>query len=299
MIKRIFATGWTNFKRNSYLSFSAVGVMSIALILLVSLIGINLLSDKTIASLQEKVDVSVYFKLDANEEQIGALRSETESLAEVKSVEYISREQALEMFKERHKDDLLIQESLGELEDNPLQASLNVKAMEASQFSNIVKSIEGSKFSGTIDSINFFENEDVISRIQAFATNIRNWGVLIMLTLGLIAVLVTFNTIRLTIYNQRKEIEIMKLVGASNWQIRAPYIAEGTFYGLFAALISLAIIYPVLYTISDKIEAFTTSTNLFDYFVRYSYQIIPLVVIVGIALGVTSSFFAIRKHLKV
>lgn len=299
IFKRVFKSGWINFKRNSYLSFGATGVMTIALFLLVVLYGVNFLTEQTVISLQEKIDVSAYFTVDAKEEQILAVKSDLENLSEIKKVEYISRENALEIFKEKHKDDVLIKDSLAELDGNPLQASLNIKAGDSAQYGSIVKFLEGNRLSSVIDKINFYENEGAINRIQSISNGLQKWGLMVTIALVLIAVMVTFNTIRLTIYNQKQEIEIMRLVGASNWQIRAPFLVEGGLYGLFAGLVTLVIVYPGLYSVSDKISSFVPSVNLFGYFARFSYQIIPMVLFLGIALGVTSSIIAIRKHLKI
>lgn len=298
-IKRIFNSGWTNFKRNSYLSFGATGVMAITLFLFIGLIALNFLTKELVSSLQEKIDVSAYFSLDAKEEQILAIKSDLESLPEIKNIDYITREKALELFKEKHKDDTLIQESLKELDENPLQASLNIKAKNSNQYAGIVKSLEKNKLASVIDKINFYENEGVISRVQAISSGLKKWGFLITIVLALIAVLVTFNIIRLTIYNQKQEIEIMRLVGASNWQVRGPYLVEGGLYGLFASIVTLAVVYPILYSVSDKISAFASSVNLFSYFTHFSYQIIPMVVLAGISLGVISSVIAIRRHLRI
>ena len=129
--------------------------------------------------------------------------------------------------------------------------------------------------------------------------SVKTWGAAAGLMLALIAVLVTFNTVRLTIYNQKQEIEIMRLVGASNWHIRGPYLAEGGFYGLFAALIALVIFYPIVYLVSDKISYFAESVDLLAYFGRGFAQVLLLTVGLGVLLGVASSFIAIRRHLKI
>ena len=273
--------------------------MAITLFLFTVLIGLNFLTKEVVVSLQEKIDVSAYFSSSSVEDQILSVKSDLESLPEVKNVEYVSRDEALQIFKGKHETDSLIQESLAELDENPLQASLNIKAKDASQYASIVKFLEKNKFADTIEKINFYENEGAISRIQSISNGMKSWGLLVTLVLALIAMLVTFNTIRLTIYNQKQEIEIMRLVGASNWQIRGPYIVEGGIYGFFAGIISLAVIYPGIFSVSDKISAFIPSVNLFSYFIHFSYQIIPMVLIVGIALGVVSSSVAIKRHLKI
>ncbi len=298
-LERIFNVGWTNFKRNSYLSLGTTGVMTLVLLLFSGLMAVNFLSSTIISGLEDKVDISVYFKNEASDTEIGAVRQELENLGSVAKVEYISREQALNDFKQRHAGDVLIQESLNELDGNPLQASLNVKASEPSGYPSIVQFLEANKFRSLVDKINFYENEQVIKRVQSISGGLRNWGFLATMMLAMIAVLVTFNTVRLTIYNQRHEIEIMRLVGGSNWHIKAPYLVEGGLYGALAAAITFVVFYPTAYLISPKIESIMPGVSLIGYFVSNGIQFIFLVSFIGILLGMASSFVAIRRFLKV
>jgi len=291
--------GWTNFKRNSYLSFGTTGVMVLVLMLFSGLMVVNFLSSTIVGSLEDKVDISVYFKNEASEVEIGEVKGQLENLNSVVRVEYVSQGQALSDFKERHAGDALIQESLAELGDNPLQASLNIKADDSSEYPAIVEFLEANKFRSLVDKINFYENEQVIKRVQSISSGMRNWGFLATVILSVVAVLVTFNTIRLTIYNQRQEIEIMRLVGGSNSHIKAPYLVEGGMYGILAGIITLFVFYPVVYFVSPKVESLIPGVSLIGYFVSNGFQYIFLVVFVGVLLGVASSFIAIRRFLKI
>lgn len=298
-LKRIFNAGWTNFKRNSYLSFGTTGVMVLVLLLFSALMALNFLSLKIISSLQEKVDVTAYFKVEANEGEIMRVKEDLQERTEVTKVEYISQEKALEEFKANHAGDVLIQDSLAELSSNPLQASLNIKAMNPSQYAAIANYLEANKFRSLIDKINFYENEQVINRVESISHGLQNWGFSLTIALALVAVLVTFNTIRLTMYNQRQEIEIMRLVGGSNWHIKAPYLIEGGLYGVFAAVVALIIFYPIVYLVSPKVEMLMPNAGLMGYFVSNAFQYIFLIFSVGILLGVVSSLVAIRRFLKI
>lgn len=297
-IRSVLNKGWINFRRNHYLSVAATGIMSLSLVLFLGLLATQFITNKVVVSLQEKVDISAYFKTDATEEDIMKMKSDLSARADIKSVDYTSREQALEEFKKRHEGDPLIQESLAQLDENPLAASLNIKTQNIGQYASIVSFLEGSKFKEFIDKINFYENQTVIERIEKLSMSLKTWGLTAIALIALIAALVTFNTVRLTIYNQKREIEIMRLVGASNWHIRGPYLVEGGFYGLFAALIALAVFYPIVYAVSDKITYFTEAVDLQKYFVGGVIQIVPLTVLFGMTLGTLSSLIAIRKHLK-
>ena len=298
-LKRIWRAGWTNFKRNSYLSLGTTGVMVLVLLLFSALMAINFLSLKIVASLNEKVDVTAYFKTDANEDEIMKVKEDLQDNNLVRGVEYVSREQALDNFKSSHAGDVLIQESLAELNDNPLQASLNIEAVDTSKYASIVTYLEANKFRSLIDKINFYENEQVISRVEKISQGLQDWGFLLTIALAFVAVLVTFNTVRLTIYNQKQEIEIMRLVGGSNWHIKAPFLVEGGLYGVFAAMLALVIFYPLIYLASPKVETLVPNASLLGYFTSNGIQYGLLVFSVGILLGVISSFVAIHRFLKV
>jgi cell division transport system permease protein len=297
--QRVFSVGWVNFKRNTYLSFGTTGVMVLVLILFSSLLAMNFISNKIVTSLEQKVDITAYFKNEASEEEIMVVHGDLDALPEVGDIRYVSRNEALDDFNRAHAGDPLITESLKELGDNPLQASLNIKATDSQYYANIVNFLEGNKYRVLIDKINFYENEQVINRVRSISGAVQNWGFLAMVMLAVVAVLVTFNTIRLTIYNQKQEIEIMKLVGGSNWFIRGPYLVEGALYGVFAAVIALAIFYPAVYVASPKISALIPEVDMFAYFIGNFYQFIPLIFAAGIILGVMSSMIAIRRFLHI
>jgi cell division transport system permease protein len=298
-LQRVISHGWINFKRNSYVTFGTTGVMALVLILFLGLIAVNFLSNVLVTALENKVDVSVYFKQDTTDDAVAEVKKDLESLNTVKTVQFISREEALAMFKERHAQDALIQESLAELETNPLQASLNVKAVDTGQYASIVGFLETHKLRTTIDKINFYENEAVIGRVRSISQSAQQWGFVVTTVLAIIAVLVAFNTVRLTIYNQKSEIEIMRLVGGSNWYIRAPYLVEGSLYGIFAGVLALVVFYITAASISPKVALVMPGVSLIGYFIGNVIQITLLVVVVGVGLGITSSFIAIRRFLRV
>ena len=297
--KRIFRTGWLNFKRNSYLSFGTTGVMALVLLLFSGLVVVNYVSNQIVSGLEDKVDVTVYFKNDATDTQINSVKQDLENNPAIASVTYVSKDQALADFKTKHAGDALIQQSLAELANNPLQASLNVKAKDSTQYASVVTFIEGNRLRSVIDKINFYENEAVINRVESISTGVRNWGLLLTFLLAVIAVLVTFNTIRLTIYNQKNEIEIMRLVGGSSWHVRAPFLVEGALYGIFAGIVSIAIFYPALWFVSTKARTLLPGISIIGYFVSNTLEFVALTILAGIALGVISSFIAIRRFLKI
>jgi len=296
---RVFRAGLNNFRRNSYVSFGTTGVMALVLFLFLGLMAINFLSGVVVSGLEGKVDVSVYLKEEATDDDVTQLRADLEKLSTVARVDYVSRERALADFRERHAQDALIQESLAELETNPLQASLNIKANDTGDYASIVSYIETHPLRSVLDKINYYENEAVIGRVQRISSSMQEGGMLATLVLAIIAVLVAFNTVRLTIYNQKQEIEIQRLVGASNWYIRAPYLVEGGMYGIVAAAIALVVWYAGAAVISSKVALVMPGVSLIGYFGGNLPQVVGLTLIAGIALGIVSSLIAIRRFLRV
>lgn len=294
---RIIKSGVTSFWRNKWLSSSAISMMSLAILGITSLLLVNVLINSLTANLEDKIDISVYFNLDASEDEILDARVDLVKLSEVRSAEYISTEEALKRFKSKHQDNNILMQSLDELDSNPLEASLNIKAQQASQYESIVGFFDQEKYSKIIDKINYLENKAVIARLTSITRSIRQIGLVILLVLAGLAVLVTFNTIRLTIYSSRKEIKVMKLVGASNWFAKGPFIVEGALYGVIAAIISLFVLYPFLWYLSPKITSYLPSTDLFYFFQANIIVLFLIQILVGVFLGTVSSLVAIRRYL--
>ncbi|MBU2219174.1 ABC transporter permease [Patescibacteria group bacterium] len=302
-VKRVIKAGFINFWRNGWVSLATVLVVIITLFSIGSLIFAKAILSSTLAQIQDKVDVSVYFKTDADEQDILALKSKLEKTGEVKSVEYISSEQALENFKERHKDNALIMQSLEELESNPLGAVLNVKAKETSQYESIAKSLEISSGlsaeTSIIDKINYYQNRVVIDRLTKILDSTKRLGIIISIILIIISLLVTFNTVRLAIYSSREEIGIMRLVGASGKFISGPFVIEGIMHGIIASIVTMALFYPCTLWLGKMTQNFFGGINIFEYYVSNFVQLFLIILGTGIILGAISSFIAVRRYLKV
>jgi len=296
---RIIKSGWLSFIRNRLLSMAAILVITIALLVTVSLTFFNYTVQIITASLRDKVDVTVYFNTDTPEDRILRIQKSLAMMDDVKNIEYVSRENALINFKEKHKDNSILLRSLDELDENPLQPSLNIKTYTASQYGAITNFLESSVYNSAINKINYKQNEALINRFANLVKNTGRFAIGLTIVLSLMAILVTFNTIRLAIYNWRDEIGVMKLVGASNWYVRGPFLIEGMFYGIIAALISMVIVYPLIYFISPKLLNFVADVNLWQFLNANIAKILLLQFGAGMGLGIISSLIAIRKHLDV
>lgn len=280
-------------------SVATILIMVITLSVLIGLIIFGVLTKSSVAALQDKLDISVYFKIDTPEDEILNLSKSLSSLAEVKNVEYISRDKALENFKEKHKDDTVIIKALGELENNPLLASLNIKAKNPKDYSAIDVYLENENFKTLIEKVTYTQKKTVIDRLTKIADAGEKLGLTLTIFMTIIASIVTFNTIRLAIHSNREELGIMRLVGAPNTFINGPYIFMGIIYGVIAAIISLAIAAPIITLTSTQASIFIPEMNLESYFYTNLMSLVGYQLLFGIALGVISSAIAIRKYLKI
>ncbi len=311
--KRIIRTGFINFWRNGFLSFSAVIVITLSLTLFGALIFGSAFGRALIKEVKNKVDINVYFTLDAQESDIFALRKTIEALPEVQKVEYISRDQALTDFKTKWQDNALIMQGLDEIGSNPFPAVLNIKAREPSQYAGIATFLNGknSLQDGTdiIDRINYNQNRLIIDRLGRIIPAVEKAGSLTVSLIVIVAIVIVFNTVRLIIFTVKDEISVMKLVGASNIYIRGPFVVSGIMYGIFSGIFTLIILGAFAFY-SDamimkfagiqNINDFSILTNVFSsYFIQNFGQIFAIIIGSGILLAAISSYMAVKRYLRV
>lgn len=296
---RIAKYGVNSFLRNGWLSASTIGIMVLALIVFEGLIIFNVISGGAITAIQEKIDISVYFKTNVAEDAILNIERSLEGLDEVKSVEYTSRDKALEIFREEHKNDPVITETLNQLDENPLLASLNIKAKDPRHYGEIAAYLEKPAFQDQIEKITYSQNHLVIDRLIAFVDTIRSGGAILTSFLSFLAIMITFNTIRLAIFSASDELAVMRLVGASNNFIRGPYIVTGILYGVIGALVSFLLFIPILNFIAPYVTKFIPEIALGSYFADNFLKLFFYQLLFGIGLGILSSVIAIRRYLHI
>jgi len=302
-LRRVAKAGFFNFWRSGYVSLASVLVMVVTLSVIGSVIFVSAVLNITMEELRNKVDINVYFITTSQEKDILSLKTKIEALPEVSGVEYVSRETALENFKLRHENDQITLQALDELGDNPLGATLNIKALEPSQYEGIanflneenILSSDGSKI---IDKINYFENKTAIDKLSRIINSAERLGLVLSLALVVVSIIITFNTIRLTIFISREEISVMQLVGASKNYVKGPFVVTGILVGLISGLITMFLFLPISYWLGGMTQNFFIGFNIFSYYLSNFFQILFIVVGSGVAIGAISSFLAVRKYLK-
>jgi cell division transport system permease protein len=303
-LKRITRSGISDFLRSGVVTASTVLVMTITLFTFGLLIFVHAAFVGTLTTIQEKVDVNVYFLPEASEEAMQTFTRQVEALPEVAATTFVSRDAALTEFKERHKNDQLILQAVDEIGGNPLGASLAIRAKDTSQYENIVKTIEGSTLlkegeKTIVERVNFSQNKAAIDRLTTIIRATERSGLLVALFLALASILIVFNTIRLGIYTAKDEIAVMRLVGASTWYARGPFIVEGMLYGLTAGIVTLALLLPLAWYLGPISESFFGTFNMYTYYTEHFGRFVLGVVISGLVLGAVSSYLAVRRYLSV
>lgn len=300
---RIIKAGIQNFIRNATLAVAAIAVMVITLTIILFSVIANATFANTIAQITDKIDISVYLKDDVTEDQRDKLIRELGGIQNVKSVAYTSKEQALVNYKRDNQNNVDLLLAISQT-DNPLPATINVKPKDPNKIQQIkdyleteeVKKLQSDETSYSGD------RKEAIDKISKATRFFRQAGVASVLIFALVSMLIIFNTIRMAIFNRRDELTIMRLLGASSWYIRGPFVVETILYGIFSAILSVTVV-NVLFAVSAS--AFDASSlGLLDikyannYFSSHFWIILTAQLAIGILIGAASSMVATRRYLK-
>lgn len=301
--KRVVRAGFVGFWRNAFVSAAAIFVMTVALFVIGSTMLLEKVLVVSLEQIQDKVDINVYFVTSAEQTDIDALQVSLEALPEVETVTFRSREDELAEFSERYRGDSTIMQGLEELGDNPLGASLAIRARNISQYEGVAAFLEEQRLATDpqaplIDKVNYNRNSEAINKLNQIIDAVERSSYIAMIILVAAAVVITFNTVRLAIYTSREEISVMRLVGASNTFIRGPFLLQGLMYGVISGVLALLIIYPIVLWLGPATEGFF-EFNLFTYFVSDFGRIFGTLISIGVILGVVSSLLATARYLRV
>ena len=286
--------------RNIWLTLVTITILLLALFAINNLVTVRLVSDTAVAAIKEKIDISLYLQTDAPESSILALQDKIIASPRVKSVDYISKDEAITSFRERYANDQAILGALKELGRNPLSPSLTIIPKDFNE-SNLVISELRVLDSSIIESRDFSDNSIILSKINNITKRVNEVGLFIISIFILTSLLVVYNAIRVAIYTHRQEIEIMRLVGASNFFIYMPYLFSAFMYALFSVLIIIGIFYPFLTLLQPYLEAFFVgyNINIVTYFLDNFWFIFGGQFLVVLFITALASLFAVRKYARV
>lgn len=299
---RVIKFAFQNFWRNIWLSLVTVAILTLTFLTISFLVFFNVVAKQSISVIEEKIDISVYFKHDMPREEITQTQFKLLSLPWTKNIKYISREQALENFKIKHFDNNKLIDILKELDDNPLGATLVITAKDMDGYNNIIDVFGSEELKGKIQNTetDFNNYRRAIDRVSFITAKVKQIGVAASIILALIAILIVFYTIKIAIYTHKDEIAIMKLVGAGNSFVKLPFLIESILYAILACILSVIILYPLIKIVNPHIEFFVGADfNLIEYFRGNILIIMGWQLLGAIALNLISSTAALGKYLKV
>jgi cell division transport system permease protein len=297
---RLVKSGFTNFFRNIWLSLAATSIMTITLFIISTIFVLYTLTNLSIENIKDKVGITAYFNNQTSEREILNVKAEIELMPNVESVQYIPKTVAKEIFLEIHKNEPLLLETINEFKDseNPLPNSFAIRATDLEQYASISETLRSDRYAPYFERVR--DNSKVIDRLFSITNTIKNLGVVLTAVFVVVTIMVMFNTIRLTIYNRRQEVEIMRLVGATNWYIRLPFIIEGMLYGVIATILTSAIMFAALFYMSDRVQQLLSLDSIGGSLTNaMMLQIVILNVTLGLGLGIIASSIAMRRYLRI
>lgn len=300
--RRVFITGAHSFIRNTWLSVAATIVMTITLSCILVTFFASYTLNNTVKSFTEKIDVSIFFKNEATKENIDEVSAALRNNAnlEVREITYISKEDARASFEEQNKDDIKTLQAIAQAKD-AFPASIRVKTLDTAKLQDVVNLTRQEKYKGIVDKDSYKDDakRTAVDRLGNVAKFLRNGGLIFSIIFGAISILVILNTIRMTIFNRKDEIEIMQLIGASKWYIRGPFIVEASIYGAIAGIVASFLFFLGALTQVVKLQSYVEEISLaVTKFNNLIWLIIPATIVIGMVIGAFSSYLAIRKHLK-
>ncbi len=301
---RVVIGGANNFVRNAWLSAAAMAVMIITLTIVLFSVIANATFSYTVQTIRDKIDISVYLKDTVTEEQRNDLITNLKKTSNVKGVTYTTKEQALKNYMQINKDNLDLLLAINAT-DNPLPASLQIKLLDPDHIESIKSYLEKPTVKALQSDITSYsgDRKEAIDKIAKATSFIRKAGIVGVIVFALISVLIIFNTIQMAIFNRRDELSIMRLLGASKWYIRGPFLVESFLIGISSAVISIVVCNAVFSVASSTLNA--SSFGLLDityastYFAARFWNVVGAQLLLGTIIGVGSSFVATQRYLRI
>lgn len=300
---RVVRTGAVNFIRNAWLAIAAMAIMVVTLTIILFSVIVNATFNNTVQQITSKIDISVYLKDSTTPEQSSTLVSDLKKLPNVERVTYLSKEQALAAYEQQNAGNTQLLQAINET-DNPLPATIRIKPSDLNHIEDIKNYLEKPSVAALQSDAPSYsgDRKAAIDKIT-HATNILSRAATVaVLVFAVISVLIIFNTIQMAIFNRRDELQIMRLLGATTWYIRGPFVVESIIYGVLSAIISILIANMLFVTASSSLQA--SSLGLLDigysqvYFEKHYWILLTLQLGLGILIGAASSVIATRRYLK-
>jgi len=300
---RIIKTSWQGFWRNGWLSLVAIFIMVQVLLLLGMFFSLNVGVGQAIQSINNQIDVAVFFKEYVPEADITSYQTKISSVDNIKSIQFISQEEALAKYvsSSQHNQEL-IEVIDGDASFFP--TSLEIKVINPNLLEQVIEQIKKQDTDGIIATTSWEKNQVVIDKLREINKLLVLGNIGISLILLIVALLIIFNTIRITIFTRKEEIEIMKLVGATDWYIRWPFVLEGVLYGFIGALLAFGLtilMYQgLIWFLGSSYWSWqSVSKTVGDFGYLFAVRLFVFQLIFGVFVGSISSYSATKRYLRI
>lgn len=296
---RIWSFGWQGIIRNIWLSVIAIVTVALTVMSISVFVVTNIALNQSREGLEDKLDISIFIKDNASEEDVLAFVNVISERQDTKEVIYFDKEKSRQQFLERNKDDAQLLSVISEL-TNPFPRYVQIRVDDPAVLTNIDQFVGQEKFSPLVEDTSFRQTKDMIAQFVNFTKFILKNSIVITSILALVSVLVVFNMIRLAIFSRRGEIQIMRYVGASHQLIRLPFVVEGMILGGLAAGISLLMLFILSLWETSQIALYFPGATWSPAFLYHQYFWILFGANfgAGILLSAFISYIAVRRYLK-
>lgn len=297
---RVIKFAFQDLGRNLGMSFMTVFILVLMLLSVNVLWSVDFITKEAVRLVKDQISVSLYFAVDAKDKDINEIRNYLNAFPEVTAVNLQSRDEVLASFKNRHKLSKEVLDALDELGVNPFGPTMMVKTREPGDCKKIIQALNVPEYDYLIEAKSFDGHEEAIERIENITNRIEQLGFGLSCLFAAISFLIIFNTIRVGIQTQRTEISIKRLVGASNWFIRGPYLVESVVFTVLAMAINVGLVYLSLRWLDPYLAVvFPGGFSLTNYYNSHILSVFGLQALAVLLLTIFSSALAMRKQLKV
>lgn len=298
--KRVWKFALIDLYRNRGISIAAVFILTITILTLTGLFFLHGISDFIVLQVQNKIDITAYFTSETPEPDILQVKDQIlATLPDIKDIHYVSKETALADFTEKHKDNDVFSNALTQVGDNPFLPSLSITTNgDSAQYQKVAEILEQDQFIGLIEKVDYSQKKDIIDKVFSITKNINMFGWGFAIVLVLMVILIVFNTIKLAIDSSKDEIATMRIVGASSWFVRSPFVIQGALFGAMAFILCFVITGALAFSLSGPIAEVMAGFSVFGYFISNILLIIALQLGFGVLLGAGSSIIVVNRYLK-
>jgi len=289
-MKEHLKTTWTHIRRSPYQTSAAVGIMSLTFFLSTLIILVAAGSQALLRYFETRPQVTAFFKDEVKIDQIEKLKEKLNQTGKIKSLKYVSKEEALEIYKEQNKFDPLLLEMVTA---NILPASLEVSTTDIAYLGEIAQVLRQEP---GVEEVVF--QEDVVKALKNWTDTIRKIGLALIGFLGGVSFLVVLVIIGMKVALRKQEVEVLQLIGATNWFIRAPFVFEGIFYGVVGAILGWGAGILLLMYSTPFLVDFLSGIPILPVPLIFILVILGGEILVGVIIGTLGSLLAVKKYLK-